>query len=146
MKLSGAEYHADTNLADIHFDVKPGPMTHVSIEGAHIWPWTKKSLLPEYQGIGVDEETVEEGEAALRSHFQSKGYFDTNVESQMSGDAKERTVLYRVTKGKKHKVASVGVTGENSAEVFRTDSAPHRKKRTYSISGEVQRRACALQC
>jgi len=123
VKLTGAEYHEDTNLADVHFDVNPGPMTHVRIEGAHLWPWTRKSLLPEYQGIGVDEETVQEGEAALRSHFQGKGYFDTKIESQMSGDAKDRTVLYRVTKGKKHKVASVGVAGESLLKS--SDLTPH---------------------
>ncbi len=123
VKLSGAEYHADTNLADIHFDVSPGPRTHVRIEGAHLWSWTKTSLLPEYQGIGVDEETVREGEAALRSHFQAKGYFNAKVEAQLSGDSKDRTVLYRVTKEKKHKVASVGVSGE--AQLKSSDLTPH---------------------
>src|SRR4029079_1175416 len=60
---------------------------------------------------------------ALRSHFQAKGYFDTKVESQTTGDAKDRTVLYRVTKGKKHKVASVGVAGESLLKS--SDLTPH---------------------
>ena len=55
VKLTGAEYHADTNRADIHFTVKPGPTTHVEVEGAHLFSWTRKSLLPVYQGIGVDD-------------------------------------------------------------------------------------------
>ena len=53
--LSGAEYHADTNRADIHFKVTPGVLTHVEIEGAHLWSWTRKLLLPVYQGVGVDD-------------------------------------------------------------------------------------------
>jgi len=75
VKLAGAEYHADTNRADIHFTIVPGPNIRVDIQGAHVWGWTRKSLLPVYQGAGVDDESVEEGRAALASYFQAKGSF-----------------------------------------------------------------------
>jgi outer membrane protein insertion porin family len=61
----GADYHADTNRADIHFNVHTGPVIHVDIKGAHLWSWTRKSLLPVYQGAGVDPELVAEGREAL---------------------------------------------------------------------------------
>ena len=70
--LAGAEYHADTDRADIHFTVQPGPTSTVTIQGARVHSWTRKALLPVYQGVGVDEESVEEGRQALISHFQSK--------------------------------------------------------------------------
>ncbi len=113
VKLTGAEYHADTNSADIQFTINPGAKTHVEIAGAHLWPWTKKSLLPIYQGVGVDDETVQEGQQALVTYFLSKGYFDVKVDSQMKGDDNERTVIYNVAKQKKHKVTEVKVTGES---------------------------------
>lgn len=133
VKLAGAEYHADTNRADIHFDVNPGAKTHVQIAGAHLWPWTKKDLLPEYQGVGVDEETVQEGQRALASYYQAKGYFDVKVDSHMSGNAKLRTVVYRVTKGKKHKVSDVHLRGEKQLKA--DDLMPHiavEKKHFFS--------------
>ena len=133
VKLDGAEYHDDTNRADIHFSVKPGAKTHVLIAGAHLWPWTKKALLPEYQGVGVDEETVQEGQQALISYYQAKGYFDVKVTSDMTGDEKLRTVVYRVTKEKKHKVTSVGISGESQLKA--DDLTPHiavQKKRFFS--------------
>jgi outer membrane protein assembly factor BamA len=111
VKLSGAEYDSATNRANIHFDANPGVLTHVQIEGAHLWPWTRNSLLPVYQGIGVDDESVEEGEKALISYFQAKGYFDVKVESQHSKDSKGDHVSYKITREKKHKVTSVGLTG-----------------------------------
>lgn len=123
VKLAGAEYHADTNRADIHFDVNAGAKTHVQIAGAHLWPWTKKDLLPEYQGVGVDEETVQEGQRALVSYYQAKGYFDVKVDSQMSGNAKLRTVVYQVTKGKKHTVSEVHLRGEKQLKA--DDLMPH---------------------
>jgi outer membrane protein assembly factor BamA len=111
VKLAGAEYHADTNRADIHFDIVPGPTIKVDIQGAHIWPWTRKSLLPFYQGIDVDDESVEEGRLALASYFQSKGFFDVKVESHLEAAPTQDAILYQITKQKKHKVADIKVAG-----------------------------------
>jgi len=111
VKLAGAEYHADTNRADIHFDVKPGPLTHVEIHGAHLFSWTKKNLLPVYQGIGVDDESVEEGRQALISYFQAKGFFDVKVDANLDEKDGRDAIVYQITKEKKHKVSEVNVRG-----------------------------------
>src|SRR5665213_2843131 len=111
VQLTGAEYIAATNRADIHFDVQTGPISHVKIEGAHLWSWTRKSLLPVYQGVGVDSELVQEGRQALASHFESKGYFEVKVESHFQKQSSGGTIVYQITKGKKHKVESVRITG-----------------------------------
>jgi len=109
--LSGAAYTADTNRADIHFDVKAGPTIHVEVKGAHLWSWTKKALLPVYQGVGVDPELVAEGRESLISYFQKKGFFDTAVQSQFTKKDAVDTIVYTITKGKKHKVVDVSVAG-----------------------------------
>lgn len=114
VQLSGAEYIAATNRADIHLNVKSGPVTHVRIEGAHLWPWTRKSLLPVYQGIGVDAESVDEGRRALISYFESKGYFDVKVESQLSKQPSGATIVYRVRRDSKHKVTAARVSGNKA--------------------------------
>ena len=132
VKLEGAEYHADTNHADIHFSVKAGAKTQVQIAGAHLWQWTKKTLLPEYQGVGVDEETVQEGEQALVSYYQAKGYFDAKVTSDMSGDERLRTVSYHVTKEKKHKLTDVRLTGES--ELKAVELEPHIAVQKHLLS------------
>ncbi len=111
VKLAGAAYTAETNRADIHFDVKAGPTVHVKVKGAHLWSWTKKSLLPVYQGVGVDPELVQEGREALVSYFQKKGFFDVTVDSQFDKKDSVDTIIYTINKGKKHKVVDVAVTG-----------------------------------
>ncbi len=113
VKLAGAEYHADTNRADIHFHIVPGDVVKVDVQGARVWPWTRKALLPEYQGIGVDDESVEEGRQALASYFQAKGYFDVKVDAHLDQGQKHDTVLYRITREKKHKVAEVKLAGNS---------------------------------
>jgi outer membrane protein insertion porin family len=111
VKLAGAAYTADTNRADIHFDVHEGSTTHVEVKGAHLWGWTRKSLLPVYQGVGVDPELVEEGRQSLASYFQAKGFFDVNVDSQFHKQDSVDTIVYVISKGKKHKVTDVSVAG-----------------------------------
>jgi outer membrane protein assembly factor BamA len=111
VKLDGAEYIADTNRADIRFTVKPGPRTHVEITGAHVWSWTRRALLPAYQGVGVDEESEEEGRQALVSYFEGKGYFDVDVAAQLTNTANGETLTYKITRKKKHKVTSVTLAG-----------------------------------
>jgi len=123
VKLSGANFNAETNRADIQFNAAPGSKTKIQIEGAHLWPWTKKALLPVYQGVGVDPETVQEGEQALSSYYQKKGYFDIKVSSETTGNDQLRSVVYRVAKGKKHSVTDVHVTGEQQLKA--DDLTPH---------------------
>lgn len=114
VKLAGAEYNAVTNRADIHFNIDTGPVISVKIEGAHLWSWTRKSLLPIYQGIGVDDEVVQEGNQYLVSYFQAKGYFDAKVESHFQESPSGDTILYQIVKGKKHKVQAVELVGNKS--------------------------------
>lgn len=111
VKLSGAEYQPAKNQADVHFAVNSGPKTHVDIEGAHLWPWTRKALLPIYQGVGVDDETVTEGRLALIAYFQKRGFFDVAVDSHLEKGPNSDTVTYKISKEKKHKVTAVDLTG-----------------------------------
>ncbi len=123
VKLAGAEYHADTNRADIHFNIHEGPEIHVDVQGAHLWSWTRKSLLPVYQGVGVDPESVEEGRQALVSYFQGKGYFDARVETKFTKQANGDTILYQITKEKKHKVSAVSLSGNR--QIPSSQLTPH---------------------
>lgn len=123
VQLQGAEYHASTNRADIHYHVDPGVVTHVDIKGAHLWSWDKKKLLPMYQGIGVDDETVQEGKQSLASYFQKKGYFDVSVDAKLEKAPAADTVIYTITKEKKHKVESVKLSGNQ--ELKSAELTPH---------------------
>jgi outer membrane protein assembly factor BamA len=113
VKLAEAEYHADTNRADIYFDVHTGPSIQVEIAGAHLFPWTRKSLLPVYQGIPADDESVQEGRDALLSYFQARGYFDVTVDAQFNRQTAGAAIVYRIARQKKHKVTGVKLTGNS---------------------------------
>lgn len=143
--LSGADYHADTNRADIHFQIHTGPKTSVKITGAHLWSWTRKDLLPVYQGIGVNEETVQEGRDALVSYFQKKGYFGVEVHARLETAASGDTIFYNIDKQKKHKVTAVRLAGNEKLPSSKLDPAiAVRKKRLFSpgdFSDELVRKS-----
>lgn len=110
-KLAGASYDPQTNRADIQFAVDPGPIVHVTVAGAHLWPWTRKHVIPLYQQAGVNPEIIQEGRQNLVSYFQSKGYFDAKVAVQVAQPDGAETVAYSVTKGPRHKVTGVHIAG-----------------------------------
>lgn len=111
VKLTGAEYRADTNRADIHYSVTPGDPARVDLTGAHLWSWDRKKLLPMYQGVGIDEESVQEGRQALASYYQKKGYFDVKVGASVQRQGAATTVIYRIERERKHKVDDVKISG-----------------------------------
>jgi len=81
--LISANYSSVSNRADIAFLVTQGPKITINTEGAHLWGRTKKKLIPMYQENSVDPDLVAEGRRNLVSYFQSKGYFDIKVTSQI---------------------------------------------------------------
>jgi outer membrane protein insertion porin family len=111
VQLAGAEYDPATHRVEVHFEVTPGPLAHVRVEGAHLWGRTRRKLLPMYQVAGLDPELIQESRQNLISHFQSKGYFDVAVQSDIQKAQNGQTIVFRVTKGAKHKVTEVAIVG-----------------------------------
>ena len=145
--MSGAEYDPATHRADIHFDVTPGARAHVDVQGAHLWGRTQRKLLPIYQIAGLDPELIQESRENLISHFQSKGYFDVAVQSDVQPSPTGQTVLFRIIKGERHKVTGVAIVGKSEAFRRPVTGPAESAKRTHLFAwrfqyapGEDQRR------
>jgi outer membrane protein insertion porin family len=113
VKLLGAEYDSHTNRADISFNVNTGPKVRATVQGTHLWSWTKNKLLPIYQQAGVNPEIIQEGRQNLLSYLQKKGFFEANVTADVQKQPDLETIVYRVTKGARHKVTDVKVSGNH---------------------------------
>jgi outer membrane protein assembly factor BamA len=111
VRLTGANYDPEANRAKITFHVSTGPKVDVKVEGAHLWSWTRHRLLPVYQGVGLNPELIQEGRRNLISYFQSKGYFDVQVNADTVKRSNGDTILYQIAKGPRHKVEDVRVSG-----------------------------------
>jgi outer membrane protein insertion porin family len=113
VKLLGAEYDSQTKRADINFNVNTGPKVRATVQGTHLWSWTKNKLLPVYQQAGVNPEIIQEGRQNLLSYLQKKGFFDAKVTADVQKQPDAETIVYRVTKGPRHKVTDVTFAGNH---------------------------------
>jgi outer membrane protein assembly factor BamA len=111
VKLIGANYNSKTNLADITFEVQPGPIVHASVQGAHLWSWNKRKLLPIYEQNGLAPEMIQEGRQNLIKDFRGKGYFDVQVDADTQVRPDGVTIVYRVMKGQRKKIEDIAFTG-----------------------------------
>jgi len=111
VQLVSANYHPDSNRADVTFHVTPGPEVTIKTEGAHLWSWTRRRLIPMYQENRVDNALIEEGRRNLNSYFQSKGYYDAKVEADVNHQPDTTKIVYRIQTGARHKVADVTIKG-----------------------------------
>jgi outer membrane protein assembly factor BamA len=133
VKLVSANFHPENDLADVTFQVTPGPETNVGITGAHLWSWTRKRLVPIYQEKAINSELIDEGQRNLTSYFQSKGYFDVKVTTELNRQPSVINLLYRIDRGPRHRVKNVTVSGNHKfSDRTLLSSASVRKGRLLS--------------
>ena len=113
VRLASSDYDAPTHRAHVTFEVRPGPLVTIRVNGAHVWKRSLKRLIPIYDENSVDKELVEEGGRNLVSYFQSKSYFDAKVDSHFERQDDSIKVVYDVHKGNKHRVEGVHFEGNH---------------------------------
>ena len=117
VRLDHPEYHKDSNRADLVIDAQPGSMVKVHITGAQLSPLPflrdrqMKKLIPIFSEGTVDPDLVEEGRRNLIDFFQSKGYFNVKVTTNLQSQASDVELLYNVERGSRHRVETVNFRG-----------------------------------
>src|ERR1700730_14549706 len=113
VRLASSSYEPATRSAHVVFQVQPGPLVSIRVNGAHVWNRTLKRLIPIYDENLVDSELVDEGGRNLVSYFHSKGYFDVKVDSHFDQKPDAVRVVYDVHKDGKHRVEEVHFEGNH---------------------------------
>ena len=113
VQLIGAEYDPSTNRADVHFSVNTGTKVHTTVTGIRLWSRTRHNLLPVYQQAGINPEIIQEGKQNLLAYLQKKGFFDANVAVDVQDQTNGKVIAYHVTRGPRHKVTDVDVSGNH---------------------------------
>ncbi len=105
-------YHEDSNTLDYVFGIDRGPRIDVKVEGAHLRKGLVKKYVPIYEENAVDDDLLNEGRRNIRDYFQTKGYFDVNVDfGQKQVDPDERLVYYDIKRGERHKLVAIDMQG-----------------------------------
>jgi outer membrane protein insertion porin family len=111
--ITDREYHADTNKLDYTFRIDRGDKVEIHVEGAKIRKGLVKKYVPVYEENAVDDDLLNEGRRNIRDYFQSKGYFDAEVDFRKSVDPSDghKSVVFEVNKGDQHKLTELIITG-----------------------------------
>lgn len=116
VRLEEPQYDPETNRAAIHFQVTVGPKVIVRVTGARLSKKAMRSLIPIYEENTVDQDLIEEGQRNLVSHFQTKGFFDVKVTSQLRHEVSAIELTYTISRGHRHRVVQVAITGNRHLE------------------------------
>jgi outer membrane protein assembly complex protein YaeT len=111
--ITNREYHPDTNKLDYTFRIDRGDKVDIHVEGAKIRKSLIKKYVPVYEENAVDDDLLNEGRRNIRDYFQSKGYFDAEVDFRKNVDESEnrKSVVFEVNKGDQHKLTRLYITG-----------------------------------
>ncbi len=110
--VSNRIYHADNNTLDYVFNIVRGPTVDIHVEGAGLSQGTLKKLVPVFEEYAVDDDLLNEGRRNLRNYFQTRGYFDAevNVQREPQPEQDHLHVVYLVNRGARHKLTDLGIT------------------------------------
>jgi outer membrane protein assembly factor BamA len=120
IRVTEPDYHADTNRADVAFEIELGPIVEVRTIGAKLsfLPFLSnremKKLVPIYSEGTIDPDLVQEGERNLFDYFQKKGFYDVKVTTDLRQQADRVVLVYNIDRGRKHKVESISFRGNHN--------------------------------
>lgn len=113
------EYHPETNLADVAFNVDTGPVIDIRVTGASLtWiPFQsgrrKKKLIAIYDEGSVDPDVIEESRRNLTDYFQRKGFFNVKVSTNSQQQNKATVLTFHIDTGRKYSVKNIDFNGNH---------------------------------
>jgi outer membrane protein assembly complex protein YaeT len=125
VELTHLDYHEDTNAVSPDLDIHAGLKVSVQAPGAHISARRLRQLVPVFQEHSTDPDLLLEGQRNVQQYLVSEGYFNARVSySFMRPDgAAGETILYRVTRGGRHRFVHLEIIGNH---YFETDAIRER--------------------
>lgn len=113
VSITEKKYVPENNTVDYTFEIEPGPLVQIQVEGFRLSRGTVKRSVPVYEEGALDDDLLNEGQRNLLNHMQSRGYFDATVDlrRQSNPQQNELQVVYQINAGERHRVAKVEISG-----------------------------------
>ncbi|MEO8126948.1 MAG: outer membrane protein assembly factor BamA [Bryobacteraceae bacterium] len=110
--LDQMNYQEDSNRVVPVLDVDGGSRVLVEVAGAKVSTGKLKQLVPIYQEQSVDKDLLMEGKRNISEFMESKGYFDSDVNFDMTtNDKHEQVIEYLIDRGDRHKLVAIEISG-----------------------------------
>ena len=110
--LDDVKYDAATNRAVPTIGIDAGPRIRLRAIGAKISERSLGRFVPIFEEHSVDADLLTEGSHNLENYFQSRGYFEAEVEfKQQRVIDDQASIDYQIHLGARHKLVFVGIQG-----------------------------------
>ena len=124
VQLKSLVYDKESRSATPTLDIQAGPRVTVRAVGAKVKRGTLKDSVPIFQEHTVDNDLLEEGRRNLREEFQSKGYFEAEVEYKAERVVNgKQEIDYLINPGARHRFVHLEIQGN---KYFTTETIRER--------------------
>jgi outer membrane protein insertion porin family len=112
VELESLDYDAARRRVRPTVSIDPGPRIKVTALEASVSKGVLKRYVPVFEEHAVDNDLLAEGKRNLMDYFQSRGYYDVDIDFRVQPVQDDlQTIEYVITEGQRYKVAKVTVRG-----------------------------------
>jgi outer membrane protein insertion porin family len=124
VELQKLDYDAQHHRVRPNLSVNPGPKVKVKAIEAKVSQRLLKRYVPVFEERTVDNDLLVEGKRNLGDYFQSKGYYDVDVDFRVLPPQNDlETIEYVISQGQRYKIVNVSISGN---KYFTTDTIRER--------------------
>ena len=114
VSLDRVQYDAESRRASPQLTIDAGPRIEVRTIGAKISTKDLRRLVPVYEEHAVDRDLLVEGARNLTDYYQSKGYFDAEVEFKEQNVINDKASIdFLVNRGERHRLVNIQIQGNS---------------------------------
>ena len=112
VEIRKLDYDPDRRRLRPQLTVIPGPKVTVKAVEAKVSKRVLKRYVPIFQERSVDNDLLVEGKRNLSDYFQSRGYYDVDVDFRVQPPKNDvETIEYVISQGQRYKLISVSLSG-----------------------------------
>ena len=112
VRLTKLDYDAQHRRVKPTLNIQPGPKVKVKSIEAKVSKRVLKRYVPIFDERTVDNDLLVEGKRNLSEYFQSKGYYDVDVDFRILPPQNDlETVEYVISQGQRFKLVRVSISG-----------------------------------
>ncbi len=114
VELEKLDYDAKRRRVHPNLKIDAGPKIRVKAVEAKVPKRVLKRYVPIFQERAVDNDLLVEGARNLRDYFQSKGYYDVDVDFRTRPLVDDEQIIeYVIAEGQRYKLAKLEISGNN---------------------------------
>jgi outer membrane protein insertion porin family len=114
VQVSDLEYDAQRRQVHPDLQIDPGPRVKITAVETKVSQRVLKRYVPVFDQGTVDNDLLNEGKRNLTDYFESKGYYDVDVQFRVRAPESDmEQIEYVISRGERYRLAKLTITGSH---------------------------------